>query len=92
MRCRTSPSLSDDAVLERANALQAVLITADKDFGELVYRQGRSHAGVVLIRLAGISLEAKAGLVSAAIRDRAVEMADSFSVVTSATVRIRRRL
>ena len=88
----TSPSISDDAVLEQANALQAVLITADKDFGELVYRQGRSHAGVVLIRLAGISLEAKAGLVSAAIRDRAVEMADSFSVVTSATVRIRRRL
>ena len=41
--------------------LPAVLITADKDFGELVYRLGRIHAGVVLIRLAGLSPEIEGG-------------------------------
>lgn len=87
-----APSTSDEVVLERANALQAVLITADKDFGELVYRQGRVHAGVMLIRLAGVSLESKASMVSAVVRDRAAELVDGFSVVTPATVRIRRRL
>ena len=87
----TAPSISDDVVLGRANALQAILITADKDFGELVCRQGRIHAGVVLVRLVGISSEAKADLVLAAVRDHAVQLADSFSVVTPASVRIRRR-
>jgi predicted nuclease of predicted toxin-antitoxin system len=87
-----APSISDEAVLERANAATAVLLTADKDFGELVYRQGRIHMGVVLIRLAGLTPEAKAGIVSAAIRDRGVELTDGFSVISPAMVRIRQRL
>lgn len=32
------PGISDDLVLERANLAGAMLMTADKDFGELVYR------------------------------------------------------
>jgi hypothetical protein len=30
------------------------LLTADKDFGELIFRQRLLHAGVLLIRRAGI--------------------------------------
>ncbi len=87
-----APSLPDTTVLEQANAIQAVLLTADKDFGELVYRQGQTHAGVVLIRLGGLSPSAKANVASAALSDRAAEMIDSFSVITPTTVRIRRRM
>ena len=35
------PGLTDDAVLDAANERSALLPTADKDFGELVFRQGR---------------------------------------------------
>ncbi len=50
------PSITDDLVLERANAITALLLTADKDFGELVFRELRlSSGGVVLLRLAGLS-------------------------------------
>ena len=35
------PGVSDEVVLESANQQQAPLLTADKDFGELVYRQRR---------------------------------------------------
>lgn len=45
------PGTSDDAVLNVANRESAVLVTADKDFGEIVFRQGRSSSGVILIRL-----------------------------------------
>ena len=38
---------SDDQVLERATKDKRVLITEDRDFGELVYARGRSSAGVV---------------------------------------------
>ena len=33
------PGISDDAVLSLANGKEAVLLTADRDFGELIFRQ-----------------------------------------------------
>ena len=59
-----APGISDDEVLDQANDQQALLVTGDKDFGELVYRLGRIHGGVVLLRLAGLSTPVKAGAVS----------------------------
>jgi uncharacterized protein (DUF433 family) len=47
------PSIPDDVVLARSNEAEAIRLTADKDFGELVFRQRRVTTGVVLIRLAG---------------------------------------
>jgi predicted nuclease of predicted toxin-antitoxin system len=41
-----SPSISDTRVLAAANRRKSVLITADKDFGDLVYRQQKSHKGI----------------------------------------------
>lgn len=56
----SDPGIHDDAVLDQANRSGDVLITADKDFSELVFRMGRIHTGVILIRLAGLSAEMKA--------------------------------
>lgn len=78
------------AVLEEANRSGALLITADKDFGELVFRLGRIAAGVVLIRLAGLSALAKANTISAAFASRAHEMPSAFSVISPGRIRIRR--
>ncbi|MCU0589183.1 MAG: DUF5615 family PIN-like protein [Syntrophobacteraceae bacterium] len=57
------PGVSDQEVLTFANNEQAVLLTADKDFGELVYRQELVNPGVILLRLAGLSPDVKAELV-----------------------------
>jgi len=84
-----SPSIADEEVLQQANAHAALLVTADKDFGELVFRQGRVHAGVVLLRLAGLAPMAKAETVAAVLRDRAAELHKSFSVISRRAVRIR---
>ncbi|MFH1604292.1 MAG: DUF5615 family PIN-like protein [Pseudomonadota bacterium] len=35
------PGIDDDRVLSHANQRHALLITADKDFGEFVFRQGK---------------------------------------------------
>jgi predicted nuclease of predicted toxin-antitoxin system len=85
------PSISDDAVLSRANAQGALLLTEDKDFGELVFRQRLVHTGVVLIRLAGLSSQSKAVMVSAVFRDHAAEFSNAFSVISPGMVRIRCR-
>jgi predicted nuclease of predicted toxin-antitoxin system len=45
-----APGTSDDIILRRANLDGALLITADKDFGKLAFRQKLLHAGVLLVR------------------------------------------
>jgi predicted nuclease of predicted toxin-antitoxin system len=45
------PGASDDVVLDRARTSGRVLVTFDKDFGNLVFRGGRRRSrGVVLLR------------------------------------------
>lgn len=84
-----SPSVSDEDVLRRATDGRAVLVTEDKDFGELVYRR-LAHAGVVLLRLEGLDNVTKAEIVSHAMRDNAGELPEAFAVVSADSVRLRR--
>jgi predicted nuclease of predicted toxin-antitoxin system len=84
------PGMSDDLVLSLARERGDVLVTADKDFGELVFRQKRAASGIVLVRLAGLSQAAKANLVADAIRRHGDELPRAFTVVTGSMVRIRR--
>lgn len=81
-----SPGISDEEVLRLAADGPAVLVTEDKDFGELVYRRGLAHAGVVLVRLEGLDNAAKAEVVSRAF----AESSGAFSVVSPDSVRVRR--
>ena len=85
-----SPSITDEEVLSEANSRGALLVPADKDFGELVFRQGRVHAGVVLLRLAGLPVVAKADAVARVFQVRAAELQGAFSVISPGVVRIRR--
>ncbi len=84
------PGISDDAVLDVANREGSLLLTADKDFGELVYRRRRLMPGVVLIRLAGLSPREKADVVVAVIDEHGAELPRAFTVVAPKSVRIRR--
>ncbi len=86
------PGISDESVLETAWRESVVILTADKDSGELVFRQGHSGSGVVLVRLQGLSAESKANMVAAAISEHSEELCGNFSVVSPGALRIRRRL
>jgi predicted nuclease of predicted toxin-antitoxin system len=84
-----SPSIKDEEVLRQANDRGALLLTADKDFGELIQRERKSHAGIILIRLAGLSSAAKAEMVSNILRERASELSGALTVISPGLVRIR---
>lgn len=82
-------SLSDHEVLKIAHREHRILITDDRDFGELVVSRGLPHAGVIYLRL-GID----AGLTAKTERLRHVieayaDRLDSFLVVTRRRVRVR---
>jgi predicted nuclease of predicted toxin-antitoxin system len=85
------PGIDDDAVLVRSRESNAVLLTADKDFGELVFRQRLLHSGVVLIRLAGLEAETKAELVATAFEQHADELKLGFAVLSRRALRLRKR-
>src|SRR5437016_13515600 len=76
------PGISDEIVLQRANQNEAILVTADKDFGELTFRQKLIHHGVVLIRLSGLSNQVKADIVADALRERGAQFMSAFSVIS----------
>ena len=80
------PSISDDEVIRWANQESVLLLTADKDFGELIFRQKRIAHGVILIRLAGLSPHRKAELVAVAIQEHADELVQNFTVNTPGAV------
>lgn len=84
------PGITDEAVLDLANELQAVLITSDKDFGEIVFRQRRVTAGVVLVRLMALPQETKARLVASELNKHLEELKGAFSVITRSRLRIRK--
>jgi len=75
------PALSDQEVLTKANEESALLVTADKDFGELVFRQARVHAGVILIRLPGVASFEKSDIVTQAFHNHERQMAGNFCVI-----------
>lgn len=60
----TSAGLRDDEVFARANAENRVLLTEDKDFGDLAFFYGNRSSGIVLLRAHGADVAAKASLVA----------------------------
>lgn len=84
-----TPSIADDDVFAQANQYGGLLLTSDKDFGEIVFRQKRVTTGVALIRLPGLSPDTKAGIVSQAISEHQAEIPFSFTVISPGMVRIR---
>ncbi len=82
------PGAADDEVLKLANQNEAILLTADKDFGEIVFRQGRAMYGVILLRLHGLSSQTKSVIVFDIISKYTDILVGKFTVVTQTSVRI----
>ena len=82
---------TDEQVLERALKEKRVLITEDRDFGELVYARGRSSAGVILVRFHSRARQAKPATVVEAVAKLSSRLQDAFTVVEPGRVRISSR-
>lgn len=76
-------------MLTIAQQEQRILITEDRDFGELVFRRRRPHTGVIYLRLPPMELKPRIARVQEVL-DRYSDRLDQFVVVTEKTVRVRR--
>jgi predicted nuclease of predicted toxin-antitoxin system len=84
------PGISDDEVLDLANRLRLLLLTEDKDFGELVIRLRKPNFGVILIRLSGLDIASKIELTVSTIVENFEKLIDHFSVLDERRLRIRK--
>ncbi len=85
----TDSGVSDDNILKRANEEQRIIITEDKDFGELTYRLNKPSHGIILLRFNPIERHLKWPLLKKLINSRHIELKDKFVVVNPQKVRIR---
>jgi predicted nuclease of predicted toxin-antitoxin system len=84
-----APSISDPQVLAIAVKKKAVVLTEEKDFGELVYRLRLAHCGILLIRPMKMDPAEKAMRILDNIRKHINQLPNAFAVLSSDNFRIK---
>ena len=80
----------DEQLLMQANRESRILLTNDKDFGELVYLQRKNTGGVLLMRFGNASTSTKVQYMISLIKTYGDQLEGHFAVVTEKKVRLRR--
>ncbi|HII94613.1 MAG TPA: DUF5615 family PIN-like protein [Candidatus Methanofastidiosum sp.] len=78
----------DETIIDKANRENFILITNDKDFGELIFKFNREHKGVILLRLKNERPENKIYVLSQLLESYSEKLANNFIVVTEKNVKI----
>ena len=82
-------SLADHEVLALAVQEQRILLTNDRDFGELIFQQGLTHAGVIFFRLPGAKIQTKIDQLNTVLTEHTDDLEHGeFLVVTPGQIRI----
>ena len=84
-----NPAASDDEILLMAATESRMVITMDKDFGELIYNSGKTHAGVLILRLEDAKGKAKAEIVETILRRYEDKILNRFCVYQDGKLRVR---
>jgi len=84
-----SPGIDDITILARAVAEERVLLTFDKDFGELAFQHGLpASCGIILLRITAASSQEAAEKITAALIGR-TDWPGHFSVIDDRRIRMR---
>jgi predicted nuclease of predicted toxin-antitoxin system len=84
------PSVKDKKVLEKAVQEDRIVITNDKDFGDLIFLNQLPHKGVVLLRFRTEEVETKIKFLKSFLENYSNKIANKFTVIDEAKIRIRR--
>ena len=85
-----SRGLDDESILQKAAEDERILITNDKDFGELIFKDRKIHRGIILLRLDDERIANKIRVLKILLERFADKLNNNFVVVTETTIRITR--
>ncbi|MCD4782508.1 MAG: DUF5615 family PIN-like protein [Candidatus Eremiobacteraeota bacterium] len=80
--------LDDRTILQKAYDESRIIITNDKDFGEMVFRRKIAHKGIILLRLEDERSSNKIKMINELLNKYSSYIVNKFVVVTENTVRI----
>ena len=83
---------SDANIIEMAVKKNRILITEDRDFGELVYAHQKQHGGIILVRYPSTARKGMAEAILDLVRQKSGTLVDCFVVVSPLKIRIRTRV
>lgn len=81
---------SDEEVIDLAASEHRILITEDKDFGQLVFAAARTNSGVVFVRFPVAARDSLAATVLELVSSRAETLYSCFVVVEPGRIRVSR--
>jgi len=87
---RSFASADDSDIVRKAFEENWIVVTKDKDFGEIVFRQRKPHRGIVLLRLEDERLPVKIEVLRRLLERHAGQLTDTFVVASETNVRIGR--
>jgi len=85
-----NPKMTDKEVLKIAIFEDRMVITMDKDFGELVYNSGLKHSGVLLLRLEDAKVDEKIKIIEKILTVHENKLINNFCVYQQGKLRIRK--
>ena len=85
-----APGIADEDILEIAFREDWIIITCDKDFGELIFKNNLPHKGVVLLRLHNETTPSKIKVLKTLLEQIATQLTGNFTVATESGIRISR--
>ncbi len=77
----------DKDLLKMANLERRILLTNDKDFGELTFLQKKLSTGIILIRIKGQKAEEKVKLIETLLGNYSYKLLNHFVVITKKKIR-----
>ena len=83
------PSMPDSDILSIAETEGRMVITMDKDFGDLVYHSGKAHKGILLLRLEDATGDEKVVVMKFIIDNFKNQLLGKFCVFKNGRLRIR---
>lgn len=82
------PGVEDEKVIELAASERRLLLTEDKDFGQLVFAAAKENSGVILIRYPASARSTLAQEVVKLLAERADELYSRFVVMEPGRIRV----
>ena len=88
----TASGASDANIIKMAVRSGRILMTEDRDFGDLVYAHQKEHGGIILIRYPSTTRRDMAATILALVKQKGEALAGCFVVVSPLKIRIRARV
>jgi predicted nuclease of predicted toxin-antitoxin system len=86
--CEIAKRLEDSEVIDLSAREERILITEDKDFGQLVYARGHGSRGVILLRYPAIARQKLSGDVAKLVNEKKEALHSSFVVLQPGRFRV----